>query len=418
MKMEPRPEDEDHLKRLYQLRAEKKNDPQAKFKLVKVLLKSNQVDEAIEILQELQDDENFRSRALKVLGLCYWQKNMHYLAWQKFKSLKIDDDLKDILYRLASDMEGADQLNNAINVLDHLVDHAPGFRDSEARLKKLNYRMKLQKQEYETHRDVPVLSRDSRFDIVEEINRGSMGIIFKAKDKMLNEIVALKMLNDYLCSDPTAIERFKSEARAAKKLSHPYIVRIHDFFEIDQKRFISMEFIEGTDLKKLLLEKTTFNIEMVLYYLKQICDALGYAHKLGVIHRDIKPANIMVTNDNAVKITDFGIAKILRGDEVTKSGTAVIGTPLYMAPEQIIGDSVDARTDIYSLGIMLYEIISGNPPFYLGNIEYHHIHTTPPDLPATVPEKMAKIVMKMISKEPIDRYQSVLEILGDISQTN
>lgn len=415
-KIEPRPEDQEVLKRLYTARSEKKNDPQAKFKLVKVLLKSNQVDEAIEILQELQDDEQLRSRALKVLGLCYWQKNMHYLAWQKFKSLKIDDDLKDILYRLATDMESSDQLNNAINVLDHLADHAPNFRDTEARLKKLNYRMKLQKEEYESHRDVPVLSKDSRFDIVEEINRGSMGIIFKAKDKMLNEIVALKMLNDYLCSDPSAVERFKSEARAAKKLSHPYIVRIHDLFEIDQKRFISMEFIEGTDLKKMLVEKTTFTVEMVIYYLKQICDALGYAHKLGIIHRDIKPANIMVTSDNSVKITDFGIAKILRGDEVTKSGTAVIGTPLYMAPEQIIGDSVDARTDIYSLGIMLYEIISGNPPFYLGNIEYHHIHTAPPTLPASVPEKMAEIIMKMISKEPSDRYQSVSEILNQISR--
>ncbi|MDX1973452.1 MAG: molecular chaperone DnaK [Candidatus Sumerlaeia bacterium] len=414
-KMEPHPEDQNILRRLYHARAEKRNDPQSKFKLVKVLLKSNQVDEAIEILQELQDDEQFRDRALKVLGLCYWQKNMHYLAWQKFKSLKIDEDLKDILYRLATDMEGADQLNNAISVLEHLVDHAPNYRDAEARLKKLNYRLKLQKQEYDSHRDIPILSKESRFDIIEEINRGSMGIIFKAKDKTLNEIVALKMLNDYLCSDPSAVERFKSEARAAKRLSHPYIVRIHDLFEIDQKRFISMEYIEGTDLKRMLLEKTTFTMDMVIYYLKQICDAMGYAHKLSIIHRDIKPANIMVTSDNSIKITDFGIAKMLRSDEATKSGTAVIGTPLYMAPEQIIGDGVDARTDIYSLGIMLYEIVSGNPPFYLGNIEYHHIHTMPPDLPPSVPPNISAIVMKMIAKDPKDRFQSVWEILKAIT---
>lgn len=414
-KMDPAEGDTIELKRLYQILSDRDQDPQAKFKLVKILLKSNEVDDAIEILQELQDDEQFRSRSLKVLGLCYWQKNMHYLAWQKFKSLKVDDDLKDILYRLASDMESTDQVANAVNVLEHLNENAPAYRDTEARLKKLNYRLKLQKEEYESHRDVPVLSQDSRFTILEEINRGSMGIIFKANDKMLNDIVALKMLNDYLCSDPSAVERFTSEARAAKKLSHPYIVRIHDLFEIETKRFISMEYIEGMDLKRMLMEKTTFTLDMVLYYLRQICDAISYAHRLGIVHRDIKPANVMVTTDNQIKITDFGIAKILRGDDITKSGTAVIGTPLYMAPEQIIGDRIDARTDIYSLGIMLYEIVADNPPFYLGNIEYHHIHTAPPELPSSVPEGLGKIIMKMIEKEPGNRYQKIEEMLADMS---
>jgi len=414
-KMDPAEGDTVELKRLYEILSDRDQDPQAKFKLVKILLKSNEVDDAIEILQELQDDEQFRSRSLKVLGLCYWQKNMHYLAWQKFKSLKVDDDLKDILYRLASDMESTDQVANAVNVLEHLNEHSPSYRDTEARLKKLNYRLKLQKEEYESHRDVPILSQDSRFTILEEINRGSMGIIFKANDKMLNDIVALKMLNDYLCSDPSAVERFTSEARAAKKLSHPYIVRIHDLFEIETKRFISMEYIEGMDLKRMLMEKTTFTLDMVLYYLRQICDAISYAHRLGIVHRDIKPANVMVTTDNQIKITDFGIAKILRGDDITKSGTAVIGTPLYMAPEQIIGDSIDARTDIYSLGIMLYEIVAGNPPFYLGNIEYHHIHTAPPELPSSIPAGLAKIIMKMIEKEPGNRYQKIEEMLADMS---
>ncbi|MBI5154500.1 serine/threonine protein kinase [Candidatus Poribacteria bacterium] len=261
---------------------------------------------------------------------------------------------------------------------------------------------------------MPVLSRDSRFTIIEEINRGSMGIIYKAQDRVLNEIVALKVLNDYLCSDPSAVERFKSEARAAKKLSHPYIVRIHDLYESDNKRFISMEYIEGTDLKRLLSERTTFTEEMVLYYFMQICDALSYAHKMGIVHRDIKPANIMITSRNGVKITDFGIAKILRGEDATKSGTAVIGTPLYMAPEQIIGDAVDPRTDLYSLGIMLYEMMSGNPPFYLGNIEYHHIHTAPPPLPERVSPRLREVIMKMISKRPPDRFQSVEDLIPAI----
>jgi len=241
-----------------------------------------------------------------------------------------------------------------------------------------------------------------------------MGIIYKAHDNTLDEIVALKILNDYLCSDPSAVERFKREARAAKKLSHPYIVRIHDLYETGSKRFISMEYIEGTDLKRLLSERTHFSEEQLIYYFLQIADAMSYAHKLNVIHRDIKPANVMITTDNNVKVTDFGIAKILKADEATKSGTAVIGTPLYMAPEQITGEGVDARSDIYALGIMMYELVSEHPPFYLGNIEYHHIHTAPPPLPARVSDRLRHVIMKCVQKAPRDRYQKVEEIFGDL----
>ncbi|MCB2154526.1 molecular chaperone DnaK [bacterium] len=414
MRQAPSEGDVDVLRRLYNLRVEQENDPQAKFKLVKLLLKNNVVDEAIEILQDLQHHKNYETRAMKILGLCHWQKNMHYMAWQNFKQLPVDEDLRDILYRLAADLDASDQLQVAVAVLEHLNERTPGYRDVEARLRKLKYRLKLQQEEEDDSRGLPVLSKDSRFVILEEINRGSMGIIYKAKDKMLNEIVALKVLNDYLCSDPQAVERFKSEARAAKKLSHPYIVRIHDLFESDNKRFLSMEYIEGTDLKRILAERTSLTEEMILYYFLQICDALSYAHRLGIVHRDIKPANIMITNSNAVKITDFGIAKILRGEESTKSGTAVIGTPLYMAPEQIIGEPVDQRTDIYSLGIMLYETLSGNPPFYLGNIEYHHIHTAPPPLSERISKHLRDTIMRMISKRPEDRFQSIEELLPEV----
>jgi len=413
-KQEPVSGDKDYLEALYRRRARQGEDPQAQFKLVKILLKNNQVDEAIEILEVLQRNPEYESRALKVLGLCYWQKNMHYLAWQKFRELPLDDDQRDVLYRLATDMESVDQLHNAAAVLEHLMQGTPGYRDADARLRKIKYRLKMQQEENESQKVLPVFSPSSRFTILEEINRGSMGIIFKARDKMLNEIVALKILNDYLCSDPMAIERFKSEARAAKRLSHPYIVRIHDFFEIDSKRCISMEFIEGIDMKRMLSERTTFTEEMILYYFMGICDALGYAHKLGIVHRDIKPANIMITSQNTVKITDFGIAKMLQSPDATKSGTAVIGTPLYMAPEQIIGESVDGRTDIYALGIMLYEMVSGNPPFYLGNIEYHHIHTAPPALPDRVAPNLRKAILKMIAKKPEDRFQAVEEIVPAI----
>ena len=411
-KMEPQDGDVANLEELYRRRVEKHEDPNAKFKLVKIFLKSNRVDDAIEILQDLQKEQAYETRALKILGLCHWQKNLHFLAWQKFKHLNQNEEIRDILYRLASDMESTGQLNNALAVYEHVGQEDPGYRDVDAKIKKLRYRVKIQQEEAEQSR-ATILS-DPRFVILEEINRGSMGIIYKARDKTLEEVVALKVLNDYLCADPSAVERFKREARAAKKLSHPYTVRIHDMFESGNKRFISMEYIEGTDLKRMLSDGMKFSQEQFIYYFLQVCDALSYAHKLNIIHRDIKPANVMITEKNTVKVTDFGIAKILKSDDSTKSGTAVIGTPLYMAPEQITGEGVDARTDIYSLGIMMYEIVSGHPPFYLGNIEYHHIHTAPPPLPEHVPSALSDMIMKCLEKNPANRFQNIDEVYSSL----
>ncbi len=357
--------------------------------------------------------ESFRSRATKILGLCYWQKGQRIEAWQRFRVLDLSDELKDITYRLAVDMEAAGELAEARSVLERLISQDPQYRDSAGRLRKIEYRLKLQ--EDERQKASPAADfQDNRFTVLEELNRGSMGIIYKAKDKVLEEVVVLKVLNDYLCADPVAVERFKREARAAKKLSHPHIVRIHDMFQNKQKLFLSMEYIEGTDIKRIMAEQTKLPEDRIVHYLLQMCDALGYAHRLGIVHRDIKPANIMITKTDSVKITDFGIAKIIRADDATKSGTAIIGTPLYMAPEQITGEKIRPYSDIYSLGIMLYEMLSGNPPFYLGNIEYHHIHTTPPPLPDTVSQRVSQVVMKCIQKDPQDRYQAAEEIFKDL----
>jgi molecular chaperone DnaK len=411
-KTDPREGDGPNLEELYRLRLNRGPDPAAQFKLVKVYLKTGRVDEAIELLQDLQHHEAYETRATKILGLCHWQKNLHFLAWQKFKQLKQTDEIRDILYRLGNDMEATGQLNNALTVYEHLAQETAEYRDVSSKIKKLRYRIKMHQDEND--QKVAAVLSDPRFTILEEINRGSMGIIYKAHDKTLDEIVALKVLNDYLCADPSAVERFKREARAAKKLSHPYIVRIHDMFETGSKRFISMEYIEGTDLKRMLADRTSFSEDQLVYYFLQLCDAMSYAHKLNIIHRDIKPANIMITKDNTVKVTDFGIAKILKGDDSTKSGTAVIGTPLYMAPEQITGEGIDARSDIYALGIMMYELVSGQPPFYLGNIEYHHIHTAPPPLPEKVSEKLRAIIMRCVQKNPSARFQSIEEIYNSL----
>jgi molecular chaperone DnaK len=401
------------LIQLYRRRLTHGEDANTQFKLVKLLIRTSRVDEAINLLQRLVQSETHRAAALKVLGLCFWQKGLHYLAWQKFQQLPPSDELKDILYRLSADMEDTDQLLNAKVVLQHLSDIDSSYKDVAQRLKRVEQLIRLEAGDRDSNLTPSIFLtlKDSRFVILEEINRGSMGIVYRARDKVLEEIVALKILNDYMTGDPTAVERFKREARAAKRLSHPNIVRIHDMFEYGNKKLLSMEYIEGVDVKKLLQDRGILPVWEIAGICRSVCDALGYAHKLSIVHRDIKPANIMLTDNNQVKVTDFGIAKLLlAGKDATRSGSQVIGTPLYMSPEQIRGDAVDARTDIYSLGATMYEMATGRPPFLDGNIEYHHLHTPPAALPESVPAPFAQIILKSLAKAPADRFQSTEEL--------
>lgn len=403
----------EQLIQLYRTRLAHGEDSHIQFKMVKLLVRLHRIDESINILQRLVQTETYRSHALKILGLCFWQKGLHYLAWQKLQQLPPSDDVKDLLYRLAEDMEETDQLLNAKVVLQHLVNIDKDYKNSKERLERLEkmIRMEAGNREAGMTPSIFLTLKDSRFNVMEEINRGSMGIVYRARDMVLGDVVALKILNDYMTGDPNAVERFKREARAAKRLSHPNIVRIHDMFEYGNKKLLSMEYIEGVDLKKVLKERGALQMGEIIGIIKPVCDALGYAHKQSIIHRDIKPANIMITNANEVKVTDFGIAKVLlAGPDATRSGSQIIGTPLYMSPEQILGQQVDARADIYSLGTMLYEMISGKPPFLEGNVDYHHLHSTPPELPETADPRLVEIVLKCLEKKPEDRYATTDEL--------
>jgi molecular chaperone DnaK len=407
------------LMQLYRTKlASDADDHSTQFKLIKLLIRTSKVDEAINLLQRLVTTESYRIRALKILGLCFWRKGLHYLAWQKLQQLPVNDEIRDILYRLSQDMEDTDQVLNAKVVLQHLVQHSPEYKDVVDRLKRVEQLIRIEagKPEAILTPSIFMTMKDSRFIILEEINRGSMGIVYRAKDKVLDEIVSLKILNDYMTADETAVERFKREARAAKRLAHPNIVRIHDMFEYADKKILSMEYIEGRDLKKLLLERKTLTDQEVARIGRDVAEALAYAHGLGVVHRDIKPANIMITSDNRVKVTDFGIAKMLGGNDVTSSGSQIIGTPLYMSPEQIRGQDIDARIDIYSLGATLYEACCGHPPFVEGNIEYHHLHTVPQPLPESVSPLLSSAIMKCLEKDPAKRWADTASLSQALRQ--
>ncbi len=391
------------------------------FKLVKLYLRRGELDEAIVLLQQLVQLPEHRNRANKVMGFCFWQKGLRYLAWQKFKLVPLDEELKDTLYRLALDMETNDELVHAQHILERIYGADLHYRDCAELLKKITYRIGLMQDERYGVPDSPLDESGTgpkiiadRFELIEEINRGSMGIVFKAKDRILDEIVAIKVLNDFLCTDPNSVKRFKTECKSARRLTHSHIVRIHDFYDLE-KKVISMEYIEGEDMRAILGRNMTFTEDMVLNYLRQICEAMAYAHRLGIVHRDLKPANIMIDEHNQVKVTDFGIAKVINS-AATNTGTMIVGTPLYMSPEQIDGRQIDQRADVYALGIMLYELVTGTPPFHEGNIEYQHLHKPVPPITAGISAQMKKMIFKCVEKDPANRYQSIDQMLAELQR--
>jgi serine/threonine-protein kinase len=258
-----------------------------------------------------------------------------------------------------------------------------------------------------------------RYEITGELGRGAMGVVYKALDPTIGRTVALKTmrLDVHGLDAQEMVRRFQNEARAAGVLNHPNIVTIYDAGEQDGIFYIAMEFIEGTTLHEVLAEKRVLATDEVLQLTRQICRGLDYAHSNGIVHRDIKPANIMITGNGSVKIMDFGIAK--SGGQVTNTGQ-VLGTPNYMAPEQVKGRQLDGRSDLFSLGVILYEMLTGEKPFVGQNVTtiiYKIVNEnpiTPRDLDVTVHPGLSAIVTKALAKAPDDRYQTGADLVRDL----
>ncbi len=250
-----------------------------------------------------------------------------------------------------------------------------------------------------------------QFRIVERIGAGGMATVFKAYQPTLDRYIAVKVLPAYHARDPIFVKRFTQEARSVAKLAHPNIVQIHDFGEQDNITYIVMEYVDGGTLKDRLRERPLTVPEAVDFVI-QAAEGLGCAHSHGIIHRDVKPANMLLRRDGHLLLSDFGIAKILEGTvNLTRVGTG-IGTPQYMSPEQGTGQPVDRRSDIYSLGIVLYHALTGNVPFTADSplsITVKHLNEPIPveKLRAKgVPQPIEQVVLRMTAKAPADRYQT------------
>ena len=258
--------------------------------------------------------------------------------------------------------------------------------------------------------------QNGRYALLKKLGEGGKGFVFKARDTVLNRVVAVKVLKSTVTSDE-AYSRFMTEARAVAKLNHPNIVSIHDNGKEDGKQFFVLEFVDGESLRDLMqtYPEGRCDIQTVLRIGMDVCSALQYAHSEKVLHRDIKPENVMITRDGTAKLMDFGLAKMIGQPQITQEGV-IVGTVAYVAPEAALGKGVDARSDLYSLGAVLYEALSGKPPFKGDDpikIIFAHIHDIPVSLgklDPKVPQALSDCVMKLLEKEPEKRYQSAEDL--------
>lgn len=253
---------------------------------------------------------------------------------------------------------------------------------------------------------------NNRYQLLHQLGAGGMAVVYRAHDRMLERPVAIKLLRQDFSEDPAFRERFRQEARAAANLSHPNIVTVHDFGFDAGRLFIVMEFVPGTDLKTMIKQRGKFGVDEALQMIVQASEGIGYAHRAGLVHCDVKPHNMLAAPDGRLKVTDFGIARALASIHPDEQADVVWGSPQYFAPEQASGQAPSPASDVYSLGVILYEMLAGRLPFEANDPEeLSRMHRDTPPIPPrrfnpAIPTQLEQVIMKVLSKEPSQRYRS------------
>lgn len=376
------------------------------------------------------DEESSDSN--RMLGIAFQSQGQLDMAFEKFRKCAMDEQVMEAMYNLALDFERKRQFNKATAVYQQIAKHDKGFRDIENRMTRAQAMeetvmlggsgghaggtMLLDGGGIEK----PMLGR---YEVEKELGKGAMGIVYLGKDPKISRVVAIKTMalaqefeEDEL---EEVMERFFREAETAGRLSHPYIVTIFDAGEEHDLAYIAMEFLKGHDLSRYVKKDNLLELKLVVSIVERAAEALAFAHKQHVVHRDIKPANLMYEPESdTLKITDFGIARITDSSK-TKTGM-VLGTPSYMSPEQLAGKKVDGRSDIFSLGVMLYQLLSGSLPFKaesMASLMFKITNEEAPDVTtirADIPAQLSTIISKALTKDVEERYQTGTEMARDL----
>lgn len=371
----------------------------------------------------------------RMLGLAFQGQGQLDIAFDKFRKVEIDDSLMEVLYNLGLDFERKRQFNKAESVFKYMAEYNPKFRDLDARLaqsKAMSETLILGGNSGKSNASTMVLDKTSvskpmlgRYEIDSELGKGAMGVVYLGKDPKIGRVVAIKTMaltQEFEADElKDVMERFFREAETAGRLNHPNIVTMYDAGEEHDLAYIAMEFLKGRDLATHTKLDNLLPIPQVLSIVTRVADALAYAHTLNVVHRDIKPANIMYdAATDTVKVTDFGIARITDSSK-TKTGM-VLGSPSYMSPEQLAGTKIEGASDLFSLGVSMYQLLCGKLPFYgdsmaqlmfrIASEPHIDILTVRPDVPACV----VAIINKALSKKIEERYQNGAEMADAIRQ--
>ncbi len=396
------------------------------FEAAKAAAETNSEEEMVGYLQQVTDDDPDYQEATVQLARLFLRRGWSSLAVEKLLMVLGQQDVRadnlDLWDVLAQAYQAEGELQKTAELLHRVMAVQYDFNEADKRHARVLERIAEEKKREDAVRSgtrAPVAGGDAatngnRYELKKMLGRGGMGAVHLAYDRLLKRQVAYKVLSSELARSPEAREQLLEEARAAAALNHPNIITVFDLgFKGDQP-FICMELLEGENYAALVRRKKRLEVSDVMHLLVSACQGLDHAHRRGVVHRDLKPSNLLLTTENRVKIVDFGLARLTSDKEETEGNNSMSGTPKYVSPEQARSQETDARSDIYSLGASVYELLVGRAPFTEGNLLMHHLYSpVPPPRKQRpeIPEPLEDLVLTCLAKNPNDRFQSAGEIL-------